>query len=317
MDTGGLIGRFSTWILICEAPQPRVEVLHDVFRSQDMSSKPTPRPTSSRHRAPVAASPASEAKDTDSRPQVLPKKKAAIRPVVWQEGASLVNQAVDALRRVVLAASGEGVFLGSEEQLIAALGVSRPTFRQAAKLLRHENLLTIKRGMGGGFFTQSPSGEAVSRMAAIYLNAQGTSLRQLNDVVAPLQAEAARLLARNPDQTLRAGLVEFLAQHSDDGPPKSEKDMIRRMLAFEQLLGELAGNPAIALVMKMMRDLVRDERHSYFTVTPERIMAYVQFQRRLAQAIQEGDAEMATLICERHGAEVGSWLPDQPVALSS
>src|ERR1700748_131872 len=127
-----------------------------------------------------------------------PATPLPVRAVDGRAGVSLVQQAVDALRRAVLEAPGPDVFLGSEEQLIAALGVSRPTFRQAAKLLRHENLLTIKRGMGGGFFTRSPSADAVSRMAAIFLDAQGTGMRQINDVVGPLQAEAARVGAHNP-----------------------------------------------------------------------------------------------------------------------
>lgn len=240
--------------------------------------------------------------------------RPAIHAVEGRAGVSLLTQTVDALRHAVLSASGPGVFLGSEDQLIASLGVSRPTFRQAAKLLRHENLLTIKRGIGGGFFTISPSGEAVSRMAAIYLNAQGTSLLQLNDVVAPLQAEAGRMVAR-AESSVRVRLREFLVRCETEGTPEQQLAPIPRMLAFEALLGELTGNPAIALVMQVMRDLVRDARHSYFKLDADKLAAYEHFQHRLAQAVAEGDAEMAALICDRHAAIVRSWLPDKPAAL--
>jgi DNA-binding FadR family transcriptional regulator len=235
------------------------------------------------------------------------RARPRVRAVSGKAGVSLVSQAVDALRRVVLAAPGPGTFLGSEDQLITALGVSRPTFRQASKLLRYENLLTIKRGVGGGFFSESPSGEAVSRVAAIYLNAQGTSLRQLNDVVGPLQCEAARLLAENPDRALRARLGEFLAQLRSSEAPQPKHRVVRDLLAFEQCLGELAGNPAILLVMKVMRDLVRDVRHGSFKMTPARAAIHEDFQTRLSAAILDGDAEMAVLLCRRHGAEVSSW----------
>lgn len=223
---------------------------------------------------------------------------------------SLVTKAVDALRRVVLDAPGPGTFLGSEKDLMAALGVSRPTFRQAAKLLMHENLLKIKRGVGGGFFTEAPSGEAVSRAAALYLNLHQTTLRDITDVVAPLQVEAARLLALHPDARHRARLREFVARFDQPDVPEAERNPFRRMLAYEQLLGELAGNPAIWLVMKVMRDLVRDARHAHFKLTAERAEAYDQFQRRLADAVSEGDAEMAVLISKRHMAALDRWLDE-------
>ena len=124
--------------------------------------------------------------------------RAASRPVSAPDagrGSSLVKQAVDALRKRILAVAGGEVFLGSEEQLIEALGVSRPTFRQAARLLEHELLLKIKRGIHGGFFAQPPSASAVSRMAAIYLNAQGTTLQQISAATSPVVEEAAALLA--------------------------------------------------------------------------------------------------------------------------
>lgn len=242
-----------------------------------------------------------------------------VRPVGGRNGQSLVQQATEALRRAVLEAPGPNVFLGSEESLIEALGVSRPTFRQAAKLLRHENLLTIKRGMGGGFFSRSPSIDAVSRMAAIYLNAQGTSMLHINDVVAPLQTEAVRLVALNPDVAVRRRLMEFVERdtqpHQTDGTVGGTR-LIRRMVEFERLLVELAGNPAIQLVMNVMLDLVRDARRAQIFQTPERIGEYDQYQKRLAQAVLDGDSAVAVLICSRHVQETRRWLSDEPLQLA-
>jgi DNA-binding FadR family transcriptional regulator len=247
-------------------------------------------------------------KEPVATPIPAPSPISLVRRVSGGPGVSLLNLAVDSLRRAVLAA-GPDEFLGSEEQLIEALGVSRPTFRQATKLLRHENLLRIKRGVSGGFFTQAPSALAVTQMAAIYLNAQRTSMRQVNDVLAPLQAASARQLASNPDPTVRACLSDFLADYSN--LPVSQQNPVLRALKFERLLGEKTGNPAIALVMDVMRDLVRDTGRVHFLLKPERMTDYYTYQARLAQAILDGDSEMATLICQRHNAQFRSWLPDE------
>lgn len=224
---------------------------------------------------------------------------------------SLVQRTVDALRKAILDAPCADHFLGSEEQLIAALGVSRPTFRQAANLLSHESLLVIKRGMGGGFFTRTPSGDAVSRTAAIYLNAQGTSMRQIHDVLAPLQTEAAWLIASNPDMKQRSRLIELVDSWGGEYGEHANLEAVRRALAFERLLAACCGNPAIELMMNTMLDLVRDARRVEALRTEDRVGAYEAYQRRLAVAVLEGDSEMALLICRRYLGEVKAWLPNE------
>lgn len=233
------------------------------------------------------------------------------------EDSSLVLRTVAELRRMVLDAKRPGTFLGSEKDLLDRIGVSRPTLRQAAKLLMHENLLIIRRGVGGGFFSQAPSGEAVSRAAAFYLNMRHTTLRQIRDAMAPLQTEAARLLALHVDAEVRGRLRQFVARFDDPAVPEAERHPLRRTLAFELLLGQLCGNPAIWLAIKVMRDLVRDARYGHFQMTQERAIAFEQFQRRLADAVADGDAEVSMLICRRHMAEVSQWLLDDEAAAAA
>jgi DNA-binding FadR family transcriptional regulator len=243
------------------------------------------------------------------RPDLVPRR------VVPGQGGSLVQQAVDSLRDAVLGGAPPGTFLGSEEDLIAALGVSRPTFRQAAKLLKAENLLLIRRGMGGGFFTQAPSTEAVTRMVSIYLNAQGTTIRQINQVVAPLQAEAAREIALNPDLAVRSRLTEFLERHRSGQVSVEERHPIRRMIAFEHLLVEIAGNPANALMMRVMLTLIRDGQLMAGFPVARSAELHERFQEQLARAILDGDAEMAVLLCRRHASDFNRTLTDSPVRL--
>ncbi|MGD9542120.1 MAG: GntR family transcriptional regulator, partial [Methylocystis sp.] len=87
----------------------------------------------------------------------------------------------------------DGEFMGSEDELVAALGVSRPTFRQAAKLVEQEQLMRIRRGVGGGFFAMRPSSKAVAHTTAVYLQARQSTLQDAIEASRPLFAEAARL----------------------------------------------------------------------------------------------------------------------------
>jgi GntR family transcriptional repressor for pyruvate dehydrogenase complex len=234
------------------------------------------------------------------------------RPKPGEDSASLVKQTVDALRNRILGTVENNRFLGSEVQLIAALGVSRPTFRQAARLLEHERLLKIKRGIKGGFFAQPPSAEAVSRLAAIFLNSQGIDLIQLTEATAPILAEAARLVAVNPDFETRRRVMDYVTSQTGFEKSGDSKRYARVILEFETLLGELSGNHAVHLILNVMRDLARDPRHSNFKIDDGRAVVYAEFCARLAAAIQEGDPDVAVLITKRHTAQIREWLADLP-----
>ena len=57
-------------------------------------------------------------------------------------------------RRIVRGELKEGDKLPAESTLIEALGVSRPTMREAFRILEVESLITVSRGARGGAFLQ-------------------------------------------------------------------------------------------------------------------------------------------------------------------
>jgi len=221
--------------------------------------------------------------------------------------ASLVKQAVDQLRRRILSIEGEDAFLGSEEELMAELGVSRPTFRQAARLLEHERLLKIRRGSGGGFFARAPTVGAVAHMAAIYLTAKGTNLRQINEAFGSVLIEAACLVTRDGSEATHRAVADFVAANAGFENAEDERDRVRVVLEFERLLASSCGNPAIALMVNVILALVRDPRYSQFRLTRERARQYAEFHRRLVEAIRLCDVEMARLFTRAHISEVSKW----------
>src|SRR3954470_1034014 len=80
----------------------------------------------------------------------------------------------------------EGTLLGSEEELMTALEVSRPTLRQAAALVAQERLISIRRGVNGGYFAALPDSMTVARMAAIYLQSRHARLSEVIEAVEPI-----------------------------------------------------------------------------------------------------------------------------------
>ena len=257
-------------------------------------------------------SPASD-RTAPVRESTIPAGKISRPPAGHaDEGAPLVQRAVEALRKQILSVPPDNPFLGSEDELIATLGISRPTFRQAARLLEHEQLLKIKRGSGGGFFAQPPSARAVSRMAAIYLNSQETTLQQIHDAFGPLVIEAAALAAHSATEAARSRLAEFVQTYHGFEELDDERLQMRVVLEYETLLGNICGNPAVALMLSVMRDLVRDPRFGNVGLTRDRARSYAEFHRKLAEAVRLGDADMARLFVRAHLAELARWKPVAP-----
>lgn len=239
------------------------------------------------------------------------KRRNADLPAV---GSPVINQTIAALRKMIFAAPGNDAFLGFEKDLIAELGVSRPTFRQAARLLEHEALLTIRRGSSGGFYAQPHSSKVLSRMAATHLNARGTNLQQISNAMSPILEEAAALLATSNDSTARYQLADFHRRNIGFEALPDHRQRLRIVLEFETLIGDLCGNPAMALMLNVMRDLVRDPRHASFGLLQEHARAHAEFHAGLVEAILKKDAEMARLLTRRHVVRVDSWLPAMLVA---
>jgi GntR family transcriptional regulator, transcriptional repressor for pyruvate dehydrogenase complex len=92
-----------------------------------------------------------------------------------------------------------GDFLGRGEDLAAEFGVSRPTLREALKLLASGNLVRASKGPGGGIFVANTAEEGISRSLsdaiAMMLDTGAVSLLELLDarllIEVPLAGRAA------------------------------------------------------------------------------------------------------------------------------
>ena len=60
-----------------------------------------------------------------------------------------------------------GDFLGREEDLAAEFGVSRPTLREALKLLSSGNLIRATKGPGGGIFVAHTAEQGMGLWAGL------------------------------------------------------------------------------------------------------------------------------------------------------
>jgi DNA-binding FadR family transcriptional regulator len=221
---------------------------------------------------------------------------------------SAVRAVARTLREQILSLSADGVFLGPEEELTERLGTSRPTLRQAARLLEHENLLVVRRGAAGGFFSRLPSAQAVSHVAAVYLRSKRTSLGDLNRAAALIVPEIARLAAQNPSVADRAGLLEFAdSPHHRElvGGPRFLREVV---MEFGRRLVCLIDNPPLALFYEMLLDLAVSPFPVAVLDDPARARRVLRFHHELAEAVSRGDTDAAVAVTESYYATADSWL---------
>src|SRR6516165_10554381 len=72
-----------------------------------------------------------------------------------------------------------GMILGSEAQLLDRYGVSRPTLREVIRLLEHRQIVSMRRGPGGGLSVTAPDSSAVAGAAIAYLEFAHVNVQDL------------------------------------------------------------------------------------------------------------------------------------------
>lgn len=205
----------------------------------------------------------------------------------------LTQSIAQALRHLSLS-TAPGVFLGSERDLMAEFGVSRPTFRQAVNLIEHEQLLSVVRGVKGGIFSRRPDIGGVISSASTFLISRETTLGDLLLTTTSLLLDAAALAAVCEDEGLRAEagtLLEALA--AAENTPQDLATFQQDEMRLITLLCEMGGNPAVELLLRMVYSLGVSAFPSIFEGR-EDLTQYRRTARvRLLAAIVAGNVEQA------------------------
>jgi DNA-binding FadR family transcriptional regulator len=204
----------------------------------------------------------------------------------------------------------DGEFLGSENELVQQLGVSRPTFRQAAKLVEQEQLLVIRRGVGGGFFARQPSTFAVAHVSAVYLLSRKATVEDAIRAARPLFAETARWAALRRHPSFCSRFAAFLAQEEVGGPDATDiKAFLRSEREFLTLFAGASGNPVLELYTTVLLDFAASfVQESVYAGHPDRITVYRGLRSSLIQAILKGDEELAMLLSHRRSDAIIGWM---------
>lgn len=222
------------------------------------------------------------------------------------------KRATQLLRKLSLAAA-DGDFLGSETDLLESLEVSRPTFRQAARLLVHEQLVEIRMGAQGGYYARRPNSESVVRSAATFLHLRDATLRDAIRASYELRSFSVKLACANDDAALADDLDAFVSEI--ESTPDVPEDSVREASdyaerRFRELINAMAGNPIMSLMYDVVaRFLATDRTASALRGAPPIMRARRLSIARLGRAILARDPDTGIKIISEQYIAYSALIP--------
>jgi len=166
------------------------------------------------------------------------------------------QQIADELRGLIVSGElSEGDSLGHEPDLVERFGVSRPSLREALRILEAEGLITVVRGVRGGVIVHAPDQRMTARAAALLLQARNVSLADVFEARNLLEPVAARSIATARGR--KAAVKELRALVRDQENAIEDPDAFGvANAAFHQRLVSLGGNQTLSVVAEMLNEIV-------------------------------------------------------------
>jgi DNA-binding FadR family transcriptional regulator len=251
---------------------------------------------------------------TDGR-QYSVRKKGTSSRVRIPKAAEIVSKELRS--QIVRGEILEGESLAPEKELMERFGISRPSLREALRILESEGLLSIQRGARGGAVVHLPNIQVATGYVSLVLQANGTTVADIYRVHMLVEPAAARQVAETAQKTAPA----ILRQCIEEGRAELDNDFEFGIAAarFRNRLVELAGVPTLTLLMGMINDIF--ERYwGAMTVSAGREIDTGPSKRRglralekLIELIEAGDGDAAEKHWRNHTRAVEKairhWLP--------
>ena len=216
----------------------------------------------------------------------------------------LAEEITDKLRQMIH--SGEWPLqqkIPAEPELMARLGVSRGTLREAVKALAHSGMLEVRRGDGTYMRATSEISGAAQRMY------QDHTQEHILEVRVGLDTQAARLAARNATAEHIAAMRALLDVRKDAWNAEDYAGWARADWDFHVLVAQASGNPLlhelyVSFGAVFHADLLRQQRRGGFNGLPD------EGHGELVDAIEAHNEAAAVDSVNRNLNSCAEWLQE-------
>jgi DNA-binding FadR family transcriptional regulator len=187
--------------------------------------------------------------------------------------------------------------LASEAELVDDFQVSRPTVREAIRILESEGFLRISRGARGGAHVVEPGPEMLAKAAGLTLQFRGATLADVYAARSVIEPPAARLAAElNSRRAVTALRKQLKREHevADMDLPRAHA-----VADFHATLLDECGNVALGMVGRALHDVVLRLHEVAYRRRPSES---TEERRKLIQIGYRSQEKLIDLIDARDGA---------------
>lgn len=193
--------------------------------------------------------------------------------------------------------------LHPENVLQVEFEISRPTMREALRLLESESLIKISRGKHGGARVSEVDVGAVSRQVGVMLQIAGTTLQDVWLARTIIEPPAAGLLALRCEEPVLRELEANIAQAKE----AARTDLIRYAdlsAEFSLLITRHCGNNTLHLLASLIYDIIR-RQHEHVT---ERTITRTSVDALRQESIKSRETAVAMMRKGNSGGVQKFWL---------
>jgi len=221
--------------------------------------------------------------------------------VVSLREPKMAARVADQLRRMFIQGEvAEGALLPPEAELMQRFGVSRPTLREAFRVLESESLIEVQRGVRGGARFTRPKRATLARYAGLILEYEDVTLKDVYDARAAIETPMVVALATSRNKGAIAELEAILEREvGSEGA-----DGVDLRTEFHAAIARLAGNSTLQMVSEMLHHIIEKANRS---LQPTEGVRHEQAGRRASKThravldlIKAGESDKAAELWNRH-----------------
>jgi GntR family transcriptional regulator, transcriptional repressor for pyruvate dehydrogenase complex len=229
--------------------------------------------------------------------------------VVSLREPKMAARVADQLRRMFIRGEvPEGALLPPESELMARFGVSRPTLREAFRVLESESLIEVQRGVKGGARFTRPKRETLARYAGLILEYEDVTLKDVYDARASLETPMVVQLATTRNRAAIAELEEVIEREAN----LTGTAGVDARTDFHAAIARLSGNKTLQLVSEMLHHIIERANRSLQPTKGARADSAgrraSKTHRMVLDLIKAGEAEKAAELWNKHLAKAEEYV---------
>jgi DNA-binding FadR family transcriptional regulator len=215
----------------------------------------------------------------------------------------MADRVATVLRRMFIRGEiPEGTMLPPESELMERFGVSRPTLREAFRVLESESLIEVQRGVRGGARVTRPRRETLARYAGLILEYEGVAVKDVYDARVAIETPMVAELARTRNPAAIAELERIVEQESQIRPGSDEA--VDQLTDFHAAVARLCGNQTLQMISAMLHHIIEKANRSLQPTKGDRAeqaaRRSAKTHRMVLDLIKAGDVEKATELWRKH-----------------